>query len=290
MLGSFWAGGAGKYPLNGALDEVKLFQFPVTTFGPAAFSFLLQEEGLAFRNAVLDDLKSHAIILSNGDDRFKSPTLDATSLLRAWVNSFFTRDRACLALGFYDKTLRSVYPLNGAVTSNAPISRVGGACNSGCGTCTTPPHSGAYNSIYLNLRDGEITGYCGIAAATLWAVYEAFGYPARIYDWINNFDIRYTDSHSITEVFVTDANTFVMQDPTYNVSGFQNSLSGVCNGSNYCGVMDLSVFGRQSLSSLPFSDGGYQYNLNPKWATPTPSFYFSYFKTIVAVTQAYRFD
>ncbi len=288
MIGSYYYSGNPKWVLNGAVDELKLVQFPVTSSNASSFAFVLQEQALLFRKIVLDDMKAAGVIGRNDDNRFRSPTLEATSLLRAWVNSFFTRDRICLRLGSYDRKQDTVFPVSGNVTTDGSLTSLSSMCNDACSRCSAPATNSVYNSSYLNLRDGVVTGYCGLAAATLWGVYQAFGYPARVLDYVNDMDVRYSDSHSTTEVYTVEAQKFVMQDPTYNISGLQSGYSNLCGGSSYCAVPDLPAFAQPLLSSLPFGDGGYQFNADPIWPTPSPSVFFSYFKTPVFIVPAYQ--
>ena len=102
-LGSFYYGGAGRYILDGALDEVKL----ITLTATSVEEVLQHEYGMAFRHRVLSDLATRfdpriprdPYLPSLPDlDRFNTATFDSTSVLRAAINSLFTNDRIHLPL------------------------------------------------------------------------------------------------------------------------------------------------------------------------------------------------
>ena len=235
-LGSFYYGGSGRYILDGALDEVKL----ITLTATSVEDVLQHEYGMAFRHRVLSDLATRfdpriprdPYLPSLPDlDRFNSATFDSTSVLRAAINSLFTDDRKRLPLdplSVKSGILNYVYPAYGGDAQPS-------------------------NSLYLRLQEPAsapdvVTGYCGTAALTLWAVYRAFGYEVRKHDWvggnINGQDFYYDTSHVLTEVFIRDFQKYVMQDPTYNISGVVTMGNAIIPNS----VVDLA---------LVFSDARY---------------------------------
>jgi hypothetical protein len=269
-LGSFYSGGAGLYILDGALDEVKLMTLTTT----AVEDVLQHEYGMAFRHRVLSDLVTKYVPHVPRDpylpswpdlDRFNSATFDATSVLRAAVNSLFSDDRITLPLdplsASSSNVLDYVYPAYGG---NAYPS----------------------NSLYVRLQEpvsspDVVTGYCGTASLTLWAVYRAFGYEVRRTDWvggnIHSQDFYYDTSHSLNEVFMYDYQKYIMQDPTFNISGVV-TLGGTIIPNSVLDLLFLFVDAHYSPSV--FSDGGYHYNANPilSWSVTYPGFdYRAYF-------------
>jgi len=255
--------GTSRYNSNsdlpGKLDEVKLIQFsPASGYVEA----VRNEHALHFRNRVIEDMIAMGRLSSDQVDRLNEPTFDSTSLLRAHVAAFYSAANACqpapncprprdpLKIAVGASKVDYVYPLNSLPTIYGDES---GDLN------------GRYNSLYLNLSEpcaavgpgcGEagrprVTGYCGSAALTLWAVYKAFGFTARKYDFINGTEFDYNDSHVLTSVYVIDpgaGSRFLMQDPTFNVSGKV--------GSNYYSVEEFPSL-RELRPTL--DDGGYDF-------------------------------
>ena len=280
-LGSFYYGGSGRYILDGALDEVKLISLTTTSVEDV----LQHEFGMAFRHQVLSDLATRfdpriprdPYLPSLPDlDRFNSATFDSTSVLRAAINSLFTNDRGSLPVdplsvrseGF----LNYVYPAWGGDAQPS-------------------------NSLYLRLEEPPnspyaVIGHCGTAALTLWAVYRAFGYEVRYTDWVggssNSQDFYYDTSHVLTDVFMRDYHRYVMQDSTYNISGVVTMGGALILNS----VLDLAlVFSDARYSPSVFSDGGYNYNVNPikGWSVTYPGVdYRAYFHMPASVVPAYR--
>ena len=279
-LGSFYYGGAGRYILDGALDEVKL----ITLTATSVENVLQHEYGMAFRHRVLSDLATRfdpriprdPYLPSLPDlDRFNSATFDSTSVLRAAINSLFTNDRIHLPLDplsvSFNNLLNYVYPAWGG---------------------DAQPR----NSLYLRLDEpanspSAVTGYCGASALTLWAVYRAFGYEVRKTDWvggsINGQDFYYDASHVLTDVFMHNYQKYVMQDSTYNISGVVTIDNAIIPNS----VLDLAlVFSDAQYSPSVFSDGGYNYNVNPikGWSVTYPGVdYRANFHMPASVVNAY---
>ena len=151
-------------------------------------------------------------------------------------------------------------------------------------------------SLYLRLEEPPsspyaVIGHCGTAALTLWAVYRAFGYEVRYTDWVggssNSQDFYYDTSHVLTDVFMRDYHRYVMQDSTYNISGVVTMDGALIPNS----VLDLAlVFSDARYSPSVFSDGGYNYNVNPikSWSVTYPGVdYRAYFHMPASVVPAY---
>jgi hypothetical protein len=242
-FGSFYNNGNPKYLLSGFLDEFKFIKFNKASFFPKgttpSSNFVLGEHGLMFRLTILQDLIGNGVISKSEYNSFNSGTFKYTSILRAWINSFFTTSRAGLPfdpLGPANNGFENyVYPTNGVLPATNPESA----------------------SLYLRLKNSKATGFCGAAALTLWGVFKALGYPTRYYDWMNNADFEYTGSHVLTEVYLPEANQYVMQDPTYNLGGYNEFTS------SYNGAMDLYVLHKNVPLGLPFDNGGYNFNSDP---------------------------
>lgn len=277
-IGSFYNAGNPTYLLNGSVDEIKFVKFTPGTFAtngdaPApgvAGNFVLNETGLQLRKTVLNDLALRGVTTAGNSDSFATPTFAATSILRAYVNSFFSEE-------MLTQPQETLWPWSPPFEANVfPLSGVDPLGNS-------PPSS--QFSLYLRMRDRKTIGLCESAALTLWGVYKAFGYATRKYDWVTApSDFAYTDSHALDEVYVYDTangiNQYVMQDPTYNVSGKNISSSP----SIYNSVMDLYGIRAAAPSVMPFSNNGYNYNTAPLWTVPlNPLKYFFYFHSITNI-------
>jgi hypothetical protein len=265
-FGARHIGGTSYYVLDGALDEIKYFQFDPSSYQNASGDpFVLQEHGLYLRRTVLSDLG-----LSSSPDLFKSPTFEATSRLRALVSGFFLAGvNDCAPLDPLGPA-NPAGPLGSGVVAyvhpNAELSVVPAAdpvVPGGCVAATPKPGSVYTNSLYDRLKTGRTSGYCGAASFTLFAVYRAFGYAARRFDVLNAPIFSYTDSHSTTDVYVTDAGGFVLQDATYNISGLAGS-------GEYYSATEIFALARPGATLPAFSDNGYTVT-NQRWPYTGPA-------------------
>lgn len=262
-IGSYYRRGKPKFVLNGAIDELKLVKFSIGSFSATSPSqnFVLGEHGLLFRKTILDDMIAAGHLSSENTDIFASPTFQATSMLRAWINSFYTLDRLSLPQDSLNLSSGSfadyAFPVLGQ--DNVPTTA---------------------NSLYLRIKapqsdPGARLTYCGGSAITLWAAFKAFGFAAHYHDWMNADDLSYTDSHVVTEVYTVDTaipGKYVMQDPTWNLSGYSSTTG------TYSGVLDIHDAAGLAPTTLPFDNAGYNYNVNPILPpTPTAEQYFGYF-------------
>lgn len=281
-VGAFYSGGNPRYLLNGSIDEVKFMKFTPGSFSTsgdapapgAAGNFVLNEAGLELRKIVFSDLIAKGILVAGNVDLFTTPTFAATSTLRAYVNSFYnmtmTQQPVETFPGLSSAAVETyVFPLTGVDPQGY-----------------SPP-SPNY-SLFMRMRAPTTNGYCESAALTLWGVYKAFGYAARKYDWMSGpNDFQYTDSHSLVEVFTQDTSLglsqYVMQDPTFNISGRDNSTSPTL----YRNVTDLYPLQVQPPASMPFNNNGYNYNPSPIWTITSPLNYFFYFNSPTAILNSW---
>ncbi len=281
-VGAFYSGGSPKFLLNGSVDEVKFVKFTPGMFYTAgdapspgsAGNFVLNEAGLELRKVVISDLITRNILTQSDMDMFSTPTFAATSVLRAYVNSFFNSTMARQPLetlsGLSMSSVENyVFPINGV----DPLGQ-------------SPP-STAY-SLFMRVRAPVTYGYCETAALTLWGIYKAFGYAVRKYDWMSGpDDFEYTNSHALVEVYTEDpalgVEQYVMQDPTYNISGRDDRTSPAV----YDNVMDLYELQVQPPAVMPFDDNGYSYNQSPIWMAPVPSQYFPYFNSPTSILNSW---
>lgn len=260
-FGARYIGGTSYYVLDGALDEIKYFQFDSGSYLNAAGDpFILQEHGLYLRKTVLADLG-----LGSSPDLFKSPTFDATSRLRAHVSGYFLYGvDDCAPLDPLGPANPAGPTGSGVVTyvhPNAAPSVVTAPSNlptpGGCVSAQPKPGSQYTDSLYDRIKNGRTSGYCGAASFMLYGVYRAFGYPARRFDVLNGPEFSYTDSHSTTDVYVTDAGKFVLQDATYNISGHTST-------GEFYGAPDVFLFASGGAAKPALSDGGYTV-ANQRW-------------------------
>src|SRR6266853_3764079 len=280
-IGAFYAGGNPNFILNGAIDEVKFLKFTPGSFWPvgdapapgASGNFVLNEAGLELRKTVLADMIARGILAPSNADMFATPTFAATSTLRAYINSFFNSTMALQPqetfAGYSTWVENYVFPVSGVDPSGL-----------------SPP-SIRY-SLFMRVSTTATYGYCEAAALTLWGVYKAFGYAARKYDWMSGpTDYDYLDSHALTEVFTLDPGLgiaqYVIQDPTYNLSGRDDRTSPAV----YRNAMDLYQLQVQPPAVMPFSDNGYNYNSSPIWTVPSPLDYFSDFNSPTAILNSW---
>ncbi len=251
-VGNYYQGGsaANHYVLQGAVDEVKLVQFPIGTYDPNN-SFVLREHGLRFRKALLDDMAAVGLIAA-GDaeyEVFRDANPKSTGKIRALVNSLFTVESQSwrIPLDPIDTwatgVLNYVYP-------------------------DAPAIADGNNSFYIRVKTLRSTGYCVAAATILYAAYKAFGYSTRRFDLINDADFNYWDSHMTTDVYMPAVGQYVIQDATYNVSGLTTT-----------GAIDVfDAIGLSRAHTLPALDNdGYVVNtVSHAWTYQT-NLFFSYF-------------
>ena len=288
-FGARYVGGSAQYVLDGALDEIKYFQYdPASYLNSAGDPFLMQEHGLYLRKTVLEDLG-----LTGSADLFKSPTFEATSRLRALVSGFY-REAVfqCAPLDPLGPASPSGPIESGLVAyvhPNAPLSVVaapeGLAMPNGCRTIELTPGSRYTNSLYDRIKNGRTSGYCASAAFILFGVYKAFGYPVRWFSVLNGPAFAYTDSHTTVDVYTMEADGFVLQDPTYNVSG--RTAAG-----EYYGVPEISYFSVPRPAGNPtpipeFTDGGYRVP-NQRWAYVGAAFV-TFFKGIYSFVPSWAY-
>jgi hypothetical protein len=259
-LGAQYGAGAGTNILNGAIDEVKFITFPVS----GGLGFILKEPWLAFKAQVVADLKAAGKITNNvaGENSLNSPTRAATNILRAWINSFITNARAGLPVQPYAYSVSSAYPIDGVL-----LSAIIGV-----------------NSTYQNLKNGVTTGLCGVIGETLWGVFQAFGFPSRIYDMVNAPDWRYSNSHVTVEVWMTDNGSFCLQDATYNIMGVQTGAG--TNPGKYNTVEDVKYY--TGSATLPWGDDGVNYNADRRFTLSNLASYQSYFVNFVNIVPSYH--
>ena len=260
-FGARYVGGTSYYVLDGALDEMKYFQFdPGSYLDANGEPFVLQEHGLYLRKTVLSDLG-----LSGNPELFNSPTFDATSRLRAHVSGYFRYGvNDCAPLDPLGPANPGGPTSSGVVTyvhPNAAPSVVDAPAGlptpAGCVSAQPSPGSRYTDSLYDRIKSGRTSGYCAAASFMLYGVYRAFGYPARRFDVLNGPAFSYTDSHSTTDVYVIEAGKFVLQDATYNVSGQAST-------GEFYAVTDMFLFGSGGAPKPTLSDGGYGVT-NQRW-------------------------
>jgi hypothetical protein len=260
-FGAQYGVGAGTNVLNGAIDEFKFVTFPVS----GGLGFILQQPWLAFRQQVIADLKAAGKIANTvaGENSLNSPTRLAGNILRAWVNSFITLARQFLPMQQYVYSLNNVYPIDGVVLA------------AGTGV----------NSTYLNLRDGATTAFCGGISQCLWGVYQAFGFAARIFDSTIGPDVRYPESHVVTECWMIEAGQDVIQDGTYNHVGIE--IAGAVSPGKFDRILDIPFYSGSG-PALPWGNDGFQYNTDIHYPPVPLSEYLSFFGTFVNIVPSYH--
>lgn len=260
-FGAQYGVSAGTSILNGALDEVKFVTFPVA----GGRGFVLQQPWNAFKQEVIADLKAAGHIANSvaGENSLNSPTRLACNVLRAWVNSFITLARQFLPMQQYIYSISNVYPIDGVILS------------AGTGV----------NSTYRNLRDGTTTAFCGGISQCLWGVYQAFGFPARIFDSTIGPDVRYPESHVVTECLMIEAGQNVIQDGTYNHVGIE--IAGTVSPGKFDRIIDIPFYAGAG-PALPWGNDGYQYNLDIHYPPVPLSQYLSFFGNFVNIVPSYH--
>ncbi len=274
MFGAHDNGKNSTYLLDGALDGVKLVNFtyqPIVGHDVIKEDILQHEFGIAFRTRFLQDLAAvydPAIPRDpyNPDmpdlDRFRSPTVDATSEVRAAVNSAYTNSREslpedpkseCRPTNF----LNCVYPaFGGPVVYQA--------------SATPPLYNSLYADVNWNIPGGThppTRTYCGGTTYILAEIYRALGYQPRMQTWVNGTDWSYTTAHTISEVY-TDlsaqglAPKYVMQDGLYNVSGILD-LNGTVSYNSVPELVTQFKNPAYTPQVLKASSLGYSLNTDP---------------------------
>jgi hypothetical protein len=264
-VGAFYNGGRleNNYVLSGAVDEVKLVQFPIGTYDPSN-SFVLREHGLRFRKALLDDMAAAGLIAPGTADydRFREATLESTGRIRALISSFFTVESQNPAIPLDPISTWSAGVMNYVYPDAPAIASEG-------------------NSMYMRIRNGAATGYCGAAATLLFAAYKAFGFSTRLFDVVDGADFNYAGSHVTTDVYLPSLGRYVLQDATYNVSGVAGT-----------GTLDVfDMIGRSRAASLPpLTDDGYVV-AGPvhAWRYQTNVFYSFFAGGVVSATPSWQY-
>lgn len=182
-------------PFGGEVDEMVALPYYTTE---AAWS--REEPYLIFRNIVLRDLKEMNFILNA--DELRAPTFEGTARLRRYVHRLFTAHAAStapldpLSIDWNDGGIES-YVFSTAITADYGLSTEMG-------------------NLFLAIRSGQRTGYCGAASYILRGIYKAFGYEPRVRDFIHR---NGRDTHVLAEVKVVETGQWVFQDPTYDLGG-----------------------------------------------------------------------